>query len=79
MSTSRTTPRSIAAIVASILCVSLPVLAEAGPSAPRHETRASVNVAFDRDYSDALSVDQMIAAWDAEIERLFPAPGTGGG
>jgi hypothetical protein len=34
---------------------------------------------FHPDYSRALSVEQMTAAWNAEINRLFPVPITGGG
>ena len=34
---------------------------------------------FHPDYRGALSVGQMSAAWQAEIDRLFPPPPTGGG
>jgi hypothetical protein len=34
---------------------------------------------FHPDYSRALSAEQMTAAWNAEINRLFPVPITGGG
>lgn len=35
--------------------------------------------AFHPDYSKALTPGQMSAAWQAEIDRLFPQPVTGGG
>jgi hypothetical protein len=34
---------------------------------------------FHPDYRGALSVGQMSAAWQAEIDHLFPPPPTGGG
>lgn len=34
---------------------------------------------FHPDYSHALSVEQMTAAWNAEINRLIPVPISGGG
>jgi hypothetical protein len=34
---------------------------------------------FHPDYSKALTPGQMSAAWQAEIDRLFPQPVTGGG
>ena len=35
--------------------------------------------AFHPDYRGALSAGEMSAAWQAEIDRLFPPPPTGGG
>src|SRR6202451_1624115 len=43
------------------------------PPAPRTETT------FRPNYDHALSVGQMSAAWQAELDRLFPQPVTGGG
>ena len=42
-------------------------------------TPAPTDATFHPDYSKALTVEQMSAAWQAELDRLFPQPVTGGG
>jgi len=44
---------------------------------PAPDTRSDRS--FHPDYSKALTPGQMSAAWQAEIDRLFPPPLTGGG
>jgi hypothetical protein len=48
---------------------------------PTRSTRTDLegDRVFHPDYSRALSVEQLTAAWNAEIDRLFPVPVTGGG
>ena len=46
---------------------------------PSVRTAPASDRVFHPDYSRALSVEQLTAAWNAEIERLFPVPVTGGG
>jgi hypothetical protein len=95
MTTQRVTALSVAAIIASVVNLSPAVPTEldsgvtpqtrtigtvrstAGPPSTRSELGS--DRAFHPDYSHALSVEQMTAAWNAEIERLFPVPVTGGG
>lgn len=40
---------------------------------------ARTDMTFHPNYDNALSVGQMSAAWQAELDRLFPQPVTGGG
>jgi hypothetical protein len=40
---------------------------------------SGIDRTFHPDYSHALTVQQMNAAWDAEIDRVFETPITGGG
>jgi hypothetical protein len=40
---------------------------------------ARTDTTFHPNYDHALSVGQMSAAWQAELDRLFPQPVTGGG
>jgi hypothetical protein len=40
---------------------------------------ARTDTTFHPNYDKALSVGQMSAAWQAELDRLFPQPVTGGG
>jgi hypothetical protein len=53
------------------------VRSTAAPSSVR--TDPGYDRVFHPDYSRALSVEQLTAAWNAEIDRLFPVPITGGG
>jgi hypothetical protein len=41
--------------------------------------KSGINRTFRPDYSHALTADQMTAAWNAEIDRVFETPVTGGG
>jgi hypothetical protein len=41
--------------------------------------KSGIQRTFHPDYSRALTVDEMTAAWNAEIERVFETPVTGGG
>jgi hypothetical protein len=41
--------------------------------------KSGIDRSFHPDYSRALTVDQMTAAWNAEIDRVFETPITGGG
>jgi hypothetical protein len=59
---------SVLAIVASIVS-----------SPPTVPTDPETDRVFQPDYSRALSVEQVTAAWNAEINRIFPVPVTGGG
>jgi hypothetical protein len=47
------------------------------PSSPTDES--GIDRTFHPDYSQALTVDQMTAAWNREIDRVFETPITGGG
>jgi hypothetical protein len=47
------------------------------PSLPAPDARADGR--FHPDYSRALSTGQMSAAWQTELDRLFPQPVAGGG
>ncbi len=48
-------------------------------SMPQPVVLPRADATFHPDYSKALSVGQMSAAWQAELDRLFPQPVTGGG
>lgn len=47
--------------------------------APAPTDLSGIDRTFHPDYSHALTVDQMSAAWKAEIDRVFETPITGGG
>jgi hypothetical protein len=68
MTTQLITSVRVLAFVASIVSSSPPVPTDPGSDSVFHP-----------DYSRALSVEQMTVAWNAEINRLFPVPITGGG
>lgn len=51
----------------------------AGPGRPQPTPAQRTDTTFHPNYDHALSVGQMSAAWQAEIDRLFPQPVTGGG
>jgi hypothetical protein len=46
---------------------------------PQATVPARTGMTFHPNYDTALSVGQMSAAWQAELDRLFPQPVTGGG
>jgi hypothetical protein len=93
MTTQLVTALSVAAIIASVGSVAPTELDTSGVP-PQTRTIGTVRTTaapssttselgsdrgFHPDYSHALSVEQMTAAWNAEINRLFPVPITGGG
>jgi hypothetical protein len=47
--------------------------------APKPRDESGIDRSFNPDYSQALTVDQMNAAWNDEINRVFETPITGGG
>ncbi len=67
--------------IASLLGVA--VCAAALSTAPAPAERLAVPTVIDRtfhpDYSHALTPDQMTRAWNAEIDRVFQTPVSGGG
>jgi hypothetical protein len=48
-------------------------------AAPQRTVSRRADSTFHPDYSTALTPGQMSAAWQAELDRLFPQPVTGGG
>ena len=56
---------------AGVSRVAMPPATPADPS--------GIDRTFHPDYSQALSVNQMTAAWNGEIDRVFETPVTGGG
>jgi hypothetical protein len=46
---------------------------------PMPTDASGIDRTFHPDYSRALTVDQMSAAWNAEIDRVFETPIAGGG
>jgi hypothetical protein len=74
---------TLATIVAAVVATSSAFAgaAEKVSTAPTGSASrdARVDTTFHPDYSKALSVEQMSAAWQAELDRLFPQPVTGGG
>jgi phage tail tape-measure protein len=50
-----------------------------GPGRPQPTPAPRTETTFRPNYDRALSVGQMSAAWQAELDRLFPQPVTGGG
>jgi hypothetical protein len=84
MTTQLVTALSVAAIVASAVSVSpaTPTEPDTGGGTAEIRTIGTVRSSatpFHPDYSRALTVEQMTAAWNAEIDRVFPVPVTGGG
>jgi hypothetical protein len=55
------------------------VTAAVGPGRPQPTPAPRTETTFHPNYDHALSVGQMSAAWQAELDRLFPQPVTGGG
>lgn len=47
--------------------------------APKPSDDSGIDRTFNPDYAHALTVDQMSAAWNDEINRVFETPITGGG
>ncbi|HTJ28013.1 MAG TPA: hypothetical protein VMA36_17790 [Candidatus Limnocylindria bacterium] len=47
--------------------------------APKPTDESGIDRTFHPDYSHALTVEQMDAAWNAEINRVFETPIAGGG
>lgn len=84
---------TLMAAVTALIAMSSPFAnaaeAAAGASSPQVVTTvhcappatppARTDTTFHPNYDHALSVGQMSAAWQAELDRLFPQPVTGGG
>jgi ABC-type glycerol-3-phosphate transport system substrate-binding protein len=47
--------------------------------APQPTDESGIDRTFHPDYTNALTVEQMEAAWNAEINRVFETPIAGGG
>jgi hypothetical protein len=49
------------------------------PNPPSNQDESGTDRSFHPDYSNALTSDQMQAAWKAEFDRVFQTPISGGG
>jgi hypothetical protein len=54
-------------------------ISHVNPPAKTPVDKSGIDRTFHPDYSQALTVEQMDAAWNAEINRVFETPIAGGG